>query len=305
MKPILVIGSTCVDVIINLDRLPVTGEDLHPKSQSLAMGGCAYNVANILRMAGVPFTFATPVGSGIYGDYVAAHLKAAGFSTPIPRQPEENGCCYCLVEESGERTFLSCHGPEYSFHREWMKSLPLKDYAMVYICGLEAEAPTGGELVEFLEENRHMEIYFAPGPRGIHIPDGRLERIFALNPVLHVNRQEALELSGKTDLSEGVRTLHALTGNTVIVTLGPDGAFCMEKDGTSYTVPGIPARVSDTIGAGDSHIGQILASLSGCRTLKEAIRTANAVASRVVSVKGASLSDSEYRSLIFANPDIQ
>ena len=162
MKSVLVIGSTCVDVIINLERLPKTGEDLHPKSQSLAMGGCAYNVANILRQAGASFTFATPVGSGIYGDYVASHLKASGFFTPVPRQEEENGCCYCLVEESGERTFLSCHGPEYSFQKEWLDSLDLAGYSMVYICGLEVEAPTGKNLVNFLEENRHMEIYFAP-----------------------------------------------------------------------------------------------------------------------------------------------
>ena len=297
MKSVLVIGSTCVDVIINLKRLPKTGEDLHPESQTLAMGGCAYNVANILRQAGASFTFATPVGSGIYGDYVAAHLAAAGISTPIPRQQEENGCCYCLVEESGERTFLSCHGPEYSFHKEWMKGLDLHRYSMVYICGLEVEAPTGGELVEFLEENRQLEIYFAPGPRGVHIPDGRLERVLALSPVLHINRQEAAELSGREGLREAVEALHAVTGNTVIVTLGDEGAFCMEKDGAAYRIPGVPAQVVDTIGAGDSHIGQILASLSSHTTLKAAIPGANTVASPEVAGKGASLSDDEYLAL--------
>ena len=303
MKSVLVIGSTCVDVIINLERLPKTGEDLHPKSQSLAMGGCAYNVANILRQAGASFTFATPVGSGIYGDYVASHLKASGFFTPVPRQEEENGCCYCLVEESGERTFLSCHGPEYSFQKEWLDSLDLAGYTMVYICGLEVEAPTGKNLVNFLEENRHMEIYFAPGPRGIHIPDGRLDQMLALHPVLHINRQEAAELSGHQDLLQAAAALHAVTKNTVIITLGPNGAFFMEKDGTSSMVPGVPAQVVDTIGAGDSHIGQVLASLSRQIPLKEAIRMANAVASKVVSVKGASLTDEEYHSLF--SPGIQ
>ena len=30
-KKILVIGSTCVDIIITLDHLPKTAEDLHPR----------------------------------------------------------------------------------------------------------------------------------------------------------------------------------------------------------------------------------------------------------------------------------
>lgn len=41
-KKILIIGSTCVDIIINVDHLPKTEEDIHPFSQSMALGGCAY-----------------------------------------------------------------------------------------------------------------------------------------------------------------------------------------------------------------------------------------------------------------------
>ena len=43
MKPALIIGSTCVDVIINIHHLPKTEEDIHPTSQSMAIGGCAFN----------------------------------------------------------------------------------------------------------------------------------------------------------------------------------------------------------------------------------------------------------------------
>ena len=47
--------------------------------------------------------------------------------------------------------------PEYSFQKEWLDSLDLAGYSMVYICGLEVEAPTGKNLVNFLEENRQRE----------------------------------------------------------------------------------------------------------------------------------------------------
>ena len=49
MPKILLIGSTCVDVIIEIDHLPKTAEDIQPKRQTLALGGCAYNAANIVR----------------------------------------------------------------------------------------------------------------------------------------------------------------------------------------------------------------------------------------------------------------
>ena len=48
---VLVIGSTCVDVIIRVDHLPHTEENLHPDGQQFAIGGCAYNAANILAVS--------------------------------------------------------------------------------------------------------------------------------------------------------------------------------------------------------------------------------------------------------------
>ena len=79
MKPALIIGSTCVDVIINIHHLPKTEEDIHPTSQSMAIGGCAFNAAYMVRLLNAPHTFITPVGGGTYGDYVA---KLMG--SPLP-----------------------------------------------------------------------------------------------------------------------------------------------------------------------------------------------------------------------------
>ena len=76
MPKILLIGSTCVDVIIEIDHLPKTAEDIQPKRQTLALGGCAYNAANIVRQSGVPYMFVTPIGTGVYGDYIRKSFQA-------------------------------------------------------------------------------------------------------------------------------------------------------------------------------------------------------------------------------------
>ncbi|MBR2851366.1 MAG: carbohydrate kinase family protein, partial [Anaerotignum sp.] len=107
MKQTLVIGSAVVDVIVNIPHLPVTGEDVHISRQTRSLGGCAFLVSDILRHFGAPYSLCTAVGTGIYGDFVGKKLEERGVPIYV-RRPEENGCCYCVVEteKGGERSFI-------------------------------------------------------------------------------------------------------------------------------------------------------------------------------------------------------
>ena len=297
-KSVLVIGSTCVDVIIRVDHLPRTEENLHPQSQRFAIGGCAYNVANILGRAQAPLTFVTPVGGrGVFGGFVQKQLDALGFASPVHLPDSENGCCYCFVEKSGERTFLSIHGVEYSFDPAWMTPYAQSRYDYGYVCGLEVEEKTGETLVGYLEHAPVETLFYAPGPRGVRVAPELTARLFALHPVLHLNAGEARALSGCDGLDDALRTLHARTGNAVIATTGADGVRCLE-DGRLYTVPGVRAEhVVDTIGAGDAHAGATLLGLSRGMALCDALALANRVCARVVQTSGATLSDADFAAL--------
>lgn len=294
MKKILVIGSTVVDIVVNLvDHLPKTGEDVHVRSQHLSLGGCAYNVSDSIRHFQVPYILFSPVGTGVYGDFVRKELASRNISSPIPTPDKENGCCYCFVESSGERTFISYHGAEYLFRKEWFELISLDEIDSVYICGLEIEETTGPNIVEFLETHPKLKIYFAPGPRLTVIDPSLLERLYHLSPVLHLNETEALEASGCNTLEEAAICLYKKTNNTVIITLGEKG--CYYFDGSKgETIPPVPAVQKDTIGAGDSHIGSVMACLQKGESLREAIRKANSVSSAVVGTTGALLKDEEF-----------
>lgn len=290
MKRLLIIGSTCVDVILRLDHLPTTGEDMHPV-QRFAMGGCAFNVAQVPKAYDVDLRFVTPIGDhGVFSDFVRAHLSNAGFRGPITVPDSENGCCYCLVERSGERTFLSVHGVEYSFHAEYMDAFAGERFDYTYICGLEVEEKTGGELVAWLEAHPDIAgtVVYAPGPRGIEVDPDRTERILALHPILHLNEQEAQALAGaETDsVLASAQVLHAKTGNMVVVTRGADGVLWISADGSVHSAPSVPSTVVDTIGAGDSHCGAVLTGLTLGWTEDDTMRFANQVASEVVAQEG-------------------
>lgn len=294
MKKVLVIGSTVTDIIINVDYLPTTAEDVHIKSQVMSLGGCAYNVSDMIRHFGVPYTLFSPVGKGLYGDFVRNQLAQKGLASPMPTPDMVNGCCYCFVEESGERTFIVEHGAEYLFYKEWFDNLKREKIGSIYICGLEIEEKTGDTIIDFLEENTEVPLYFAPGPRINLIDKKRMERIFALHPIIHLNEDESLSFTGKDNLEDAAKAIYGLSCNTVIVTHGAEGAYYYDGNDFVHVTPVKAVRVVDTIGAGDGHMGAIIAGLEKGWTLYDAIYKANAASSVVVARRGALISDEDF-----------
>ena len=96
------------------------------------------------------------------------------------------------------------------------------------------------------------------------------------------------------DVESAMYKMYDLTQNTVIVTLGPKGAAWY--DGVAVqNVPAVKVEtVVDTIGAGDSHAGAVMAGLYNGKTMAQAITDANKVAAAVVGVKGALLTQEEF-----------
>lgn len=290
---LLFIGSTVADVIIRTPRLPFTGEDVNITSQQVSLGGCAYNAFRMAHLAGTAHcTLFSPIGSGVWGDWVAHALQKEELSSALPRVEAPSGCCYCLVEPDGERTFLCEHGAEYAFRPEWFDSLP--DFDGVYVCGLEIEEPTGNVILDWLEAHPPRRLYFAPGPRILHIPPEKTARLMALGAVFHLNEAEICRFTRCDDVPKAAEMLRILTQNDVIVTLGDRGAYVLTHTGGCF-VPGESARVVDTIGAGDAHIGAIMAYEAEGLPLCEAVSRANLVSAAVVSQSGAGLSKEAYQ----------
>ncbi len=295
MKKVLVIGSTVADIIVNLDFLPTTAQDVHIKSQTMALGGCAYNVSDMIRHFQVPYTLFSPIGTGLYGDFVRNQLAAKGLASPMPTPDQPNGCCYCFVEESGERTFIVEHGAEYLFYKEWFDMLKPEKIGSIYICGLEIEDKTGGTIIDFLETHPEIPLFFGPGPRLKMIDPNLMNRIFALHPVVHLNEDEVCRYTEKDTIEEASKALYAMTQNTVIVTNGENGAFFYDGEEFIHVPPVKASSVVDTIGAGDAHMGAVIACLQKGMSLYDAIAKANAASALVVAQKGGTISDEDFQ----------
>lgn len=163
-------------------------------------------------------------------------------------------------------------------------------------CGLEIEEPSGPYIVDFLERRcAGKTIFFTPGPRPAKVPADLLDRIYDLHPILHLNSSEAQlcadRIAGEEmTVSRGASSILAdRTGSTVFVTLGKKG--CSYETGDACgTVPKAPEkRIVDTIGAGDAHIGAVMACLHRGAGIEDAIACANRVCAMVVATEGAHL----------------
>lgn len=286
MRKCLVIGSTVCDVVIRLDKIPLPSQGANVDSQSFNIGGCAFNVADVLHHLDIPYTLISPIGTGAYGEFVRQAQQERGVLSHVHVEAE-NGCCYCLVEKSGERTFLSYHGAEYTFQSNWLDSLSLDDYEYIYICGLEIEEESGWEVIRCLSRFQGTIIY-APSSRCEYIEAEKMHAIFQRHPILHLNQDEAFALSGENDPSLSARKLFAQTQNIVIITLGSEGVYYYDGF-EELVVKSEKTNVVDTIGAGDSHIGAVIACMYKKLPIRQVLLYANQIAGMVVSCAGANL----------------
>lgn len=198
MGKLLFVGVTCADVVINVDRLPRTAQDVVVYGQRMTLGGCAFNAFAVAHALGEPAVLFSPVGTGAFGDFVRKGLAAEGVPVLVENGSMENGCCYCFVEPDGERTFVAYHGADYHYEPAWFDALDMDEIDAVYVCGLEVEDPIGPVVVEFLERCcADKTICFTPGPRPDAVPLDLLERVCDLHPVLHMNGDEAMVLAGR------------------------------------------------------------------------------------------------------------
>lgn len=301
MKQTLVIGSAVTDVIVQIDHLPVTGEDVHISRQSRSLGGCACIVSDILRHFGAPYSLCTAVGGGLYGSFVESELKKRGVTVYVRRPDAENGCCYCMVEAGGERTFIVDHGIEYTFYEDYLENIDTAAIDSVYVCGLEIEESTGMNIIAYLEKHPEYTVYFAPGARIMQIQPERMRRLLAMGPVLHLNEGESLAYTRRTTVEDAAYALWQKTGNAVIITLGEKGAYCFDG-GEGHFAPPVPTSVKDTIGAGDSHMGAVIAARRFGMEIADALAVANTVSAAVVGNEGGLLDEGAFRRAFAALP---
>ncbi|WP_048601912.1 PfkB family carbohydrate kinase [Rubeoparvulum massiliense] len=285
-QQVAVFGGAIVDVIMEVPSLPRSGDDLYGRYVGSMVGGCGFNVAVALKRLGMEIEVAIPIGQGPYATQVCQAMAQEGIVSRVAvNQGGDCGWCFTMVEPDGERTFISALGVEGSWSEEMLHSLHIHQGAYVYLSGYEVEADRRQVLLSWLEEHPDLRLVFDPGPKAVCLSPSCWERILALHPILTLNEWEALSLTHVETITEAGHKLYQWSQGPVIIHAGGEGAYLYDEAGEQI-IQAFPTEVVDTVGAGDSHTGAILAGLCCGWQLEDAILLGNLVASIVVSRPG-------------------
>ncbi|HGE6880836.1 TPA: carbohydrate kinase family protein [Citrobacter amalonaticus] len=304
--PVTVIGAAVIDVIADAYALPWRGCDIELKQQGVNVGGCALNIAVALKRLGIDAGNALPLGQGVWAEIIRNRMAKEGLHSLIKTTQGDNGWCLALVEPDGERTFMSFSGVENQWNTDWLAQLTIPPDSLIYLSGYQLSSPCGELLVQWLEGLDRVMPFIDFGPRIGDIPDALMSRILACRPLVSLNRQEAEIAAERFGLSQDVEDLGAQWvkqfSAPLIVRHDKEGAWYFSAQ-SSRCVPAFPTTVVDTIGAGDSHAGGMLAGLASGWSLADAVLLGNAVASWVVGHRGGDCAPFR-EALLLAHKDV-
>ncbi len=289
---LVLVGSVVVDVLMYVDRLPNRGGDLLAR-QVVAGAGGGFNVLVAAVRLGMEAVYGGRTGTGVFGERARGTLEQAGIAVLLP--PDERadtGLVVGLVEPDGERTFVTAPGVESHLAPQDLRALPLDAGDAVYVSGYDLVYPVSGQsLQEWLPVLADdLLVAIDPGPLVGDIPTQRLERVLGRTDLLSLSAGEAAMLSGLRDPAAAAAWLveRLAAGALVVVRTGAQGCWLATAGSEPLHLPGRPAQVVDTTGAGDTHIAAFLARLSLGDDPARAAGVANVAASLAVERAGPS-----------------
>ncbi len=286
---LILVDSVVVDVVLNVEALPERGSDtLVGHSDSFAGGG--FNVMAAASRLGLASVYGGVVGLGPFATIAQEAMRHEDIviATP-PVDGIDTGFVVAIVEDDGERTFLTSVGAEATLSMRQLDELDVTEEDLVYFSGYALLHDSNSRaLLAFLKRiPRATGFLFDPGPLVSVIPAAFLEAVFERVDWFSCSEREARLLTDTTDASEAARRLRArMHRGGAIVRTGAEGCVVSQSDRHSDVVAGFVVESVDTNGAGDCHVGAFAALLAEGRSPVDAARWANAAAAMSITKRG-------------------
>ncbi|RKE65080.1 PfkB family carbohydrate kinase [Microbacterium sp. AG238] len=272
---VLVLGEALVDIVETAD-----GVTEH-------VGGSPANVAVGVARLGVPVRLVTRLGRDERGERIARHVRDAGVEVAEASWTDAS-------TDTARARIRPDGSAEYEFDVAGVvPPVALDGAALVHTGSIALFLDPGGETcLAALEAARGDAIVTVDpnirpalvGARETAL--ARFARAAAAADLVKLSDEDAEWLWPGDDAPTVLETIARLGAAVVVMTRGGDGAIGRAPDGTVVEVAGVAVVVADTIGAGDSFMASLIATLvdRGVPTDAEALVRALRIAARAAAI---------------------
>ncbi|MFN8501247.1 carbohydrate kinase family protein [Kouleothrix sp.] len=258
------IGEILIDFLPIVENGATVGFRMH-------VGGSPYNVAMGVARLGQPVAFAGKIATDFFGRFMRDHVEREGIDTRFLVNADALTTLAFVAYEHGE--------PAYSFYGEGAADTLVKpedlpealfdDTRILHFGSISLLRGSTPAAVEYAARRLKGQalLSFDPNLRPGLVRDeaayrALLERLFRQADLVKISSADLAWLMPGVPLPEAAAALRAYGPALVVVTRGGEGALALRAgDNQAYTTPGVPVDVIDTIGAGDSFNGGLLAAL--------------------------------------------
>ena len=288
-KPIVVVGSINLDLVVGADRIPQVGETIIGNSFNTFYGGKGANQEVAAAKLGYPVSMVGNVGNDAFGTQLRDGLENAGVDTTYVNTVEgASGVALITTGRRGENNIVVVPGANGQLTPKLLeKAATILERAGFLLAQLEIPLETVDYLAQFAE--RHdIPLMLDPAPAR-ELPTALLRRLTWITP----NETETLELL-KTNFENGDQGSYAAAERlldcgvkNVLLKLGSRGCLIAQGTLVKERIPAFSVDAVDTTAAGDAfNAGFAVGLMRGSTVVRSAI-FASAVAAISVTRPGA------------------
>ncbi len=288
-KPIVVVGSINLDLVVGADRIPQVGETIIGNSFSTFYGGKGANQAVAAAKLGYPVSMVGNVGSDAFGTQLRNGLKDAGVDTAYVNTVEgPSGVALITTGRRGENNIVVVPGANGQLTPKLLeKAATILERAGFLLAQLEIPLETVEYLAQFAERH-NIPLMLDPAPAR-ELPTALLRRVTWITP----NETETQELL-KTRIENGDQGNNAAADRlldrgvkNVLLKLGSRGCLIAQGTLAKEHIPAFPVDAVDTTAAGDAFNAGFAVGLMRGFTVARAAIFGSAAAAISVTRPGA------------------
>jgi len=290
-RPVIgVVGSSNVDLVTYVDRMPVWGETIAAPRFEMNHGGKGANQAVAAAKLGADVVMVSKVGDDALGEGVLRNFAETKVNTRhVERVPgQSTGTATILVDnKSGDNCILIVKGANGDLTPADVERAR-DDLATCDLILTQLEVPLETVYATLaLGKRGGVKTVLNPAPAVRNLDMERARQASFLMP----NETELAILTGlpvesEAEVAAAAASLLAKGLEAVIVTLGARGALAVTSEGARRIAP-VKVEAIDTTGAGDAFIGSFARYLAGGLALDAALTRATRYAALSVTRRGA------------------